>query len=46
MGFTKSCDICAEAEINSNLFHGSIEFDLRPVKGTNPSVLLVGQDPM
>jgi len=45
MGFPKDCDVCVKAKINTHLFHGDIELDLRPAKGTNPSVLLAGQDP-
>jgi uracil-DNA glycosylase family 4 len=45
MGFPTDCDICVRAKINTHLFDGSLELDLRPVKGANPSVMLVGQDP-
>jgi len=45
MGFPRDCDICVQAKINTHLFHGDIELNLKPVKGANPSVLLVGQDP-
>ena len=45
VGFPRTCDICAKAKVNTHLFHGNIELALRPIKGANPSVLLVGQDP-
>lgn len=45
IGFPKSCDICIREKVNKNLFEGNIELDLKPVKGSNPSVLLLGQDP-
>ena len=45
MGFPRDCDICVQAKINTHLFEGSLELDLRPVKGADPSVMLVGQDP-
>jgi len=45
MSFPKDCDVCVKAKVNTHLFHGNIELALRPIKGTNPSVLLAGQDP-
>jgi uracil-DNA glycosylase family 4 len=45
MSFPTDCDICVRAKINAHLFGGSLELNLRPVKGANPSVMLVGQDP-
>ena len=45
MGFPRACDVCVRENINTHLFQGSLELDLRPVKGANPSVMLVGQDP-
>jgi uracil-DNA glycosylase len=45
MGFPTDCKVCVRAKINTHLFDGSLELDLRPVKGANPSVMLVGQDP-
>lgn len=45
MGFPEDCDICLRAKLNAHLFDGNIELDLRPIKGANPSVMLVGQDP-
>lgn len=45
MGFPRDCDICVRAKINTHLFDGSLELDLRPIKGANPLVMLVGQDP-
>jgi len=47
MGFPRVCNICANEKINAHLFHGNIESGPRPfkVEGTNPQVLLVGQDP-
>jgi len=41
VSFPKTCDICAKAKVNTHLFHGNIELALRPIKGANPSVLLV-----
>ena len=40
-----NCDLCKTDEINSNLFDGEIEFPLKPIKGVNPFVMFVGQDP-
>jgi uracil-DNA glycosylase family 4 len=45
MGFPRDCDICVRAKVNTHLFDGGLELDLGPVKGANPSVMLVGQDP-
>lgn len=45
MGFPGNCDDCIRAKTNAGLFHGEIEFKLRPFIGTRPSVLLAGQDP-
>ena len=39
------CDICVREEINADLFRGNIELGPKAFKGTNPSVMLVGQDP-
>ncbi len=45
MGFPKNCDLCVQAKTNAHLFYGNIELLSKPIRGTNPSVLLVGQDP-
>ena len=45
MSFPDKCDICARTNINTNMFNGNIELSLRPIKGSTPSVMLVGQDP-
>ncbi len=45
MGFPRDCDICVRAKTNTHLFDGNIQLNLKPVKGANPSVFLVGQDP-
>lgn len=45
MAFPRECNLCVKAKINKHLFQGNIELALRPVEGSNPSVMLVGQDP-
>ncbi len=45
MGFPRECNLCVKAKTNKHFFQGDIELALRPVEGSNPSVMLVGQDP-
>ncbi len=45
MGFPRTCNICVKEGINAHFFLGNLELALKPFKGDNPSVLLVGQDP-
>ncbi len=44
-GFPKECDLCIKTKINSRMFSGNIELLTKPIRGTNPSIMLVGQDP-
>ena len=43
--YPKECDFCITAKTNSHLFSGNIELLTKPIRGTNPSIMLVGQDP-
>jgi uracil-DNA glycosylase len=45
MPFPSSCDICNKENINAHMFQGSIALDLKPIKGSHPSMLIAGQDP-
>jgi len=45
MVYPEACDICVKDKINTDLFEGNLQLSVRPFKGANPSVLLVGQDP-
>lgn len=44
MSFFK-CDLCKTDNIHADLFNGDIEFPLKPIRGINPFVMLLGQDP-
>ncbi len=43
--FPTECNLCIKAKTNSHLFSGNIELLTKPIRGTNPSIMLVGQDP-
>ncbi len=45
LSFPKECDFCIKAKTNSDLFSGNIELLSKPIRGTNPSIMMVGQDP-
>ena len=45
LSYPKECDFCITAKTNSHLFSGNIELLTKPIRGTNPSIMLVGQDP-
>lgn len=45
LSFPKECDLCIKAKTNSHLFSGNIQLLTKPIRGTNPSIILVGQDP-
>jgi uracil-DNA glycosylase family 4 len=45
LSYPKGCDFCIKAKTNSHLFSGNIELLTKPIRGTNPSIMLVGQDP-
>ena len=40
-----NCEHCKIDKINSNLLDGEIGFPLEPIRGVNPFVMLIGQDP-
>ncbi len=43
--FPKECDLCIKAKTNSDLFSVNIKLLTKPIRGTTPSIMLVGQDP-
>ncbi len=45
MGYPKACDVCIKEKVNAGLFKGDIELSVRPFKGSEPKVMLVGLNP-
>lgn len=45
MTYPIDCYLCVRAKTNSNMFSGDVQLPLRPIRGTNPSVMITGQDP-
>lgn len=45
MGYPETCDLCVRKKTNAHLFEGDIELSVRPFKGNNPKVMLVGLNP-
>jgi uracil-DNA glycosylase family 4 len=41
----RKCDLCIKAKTNSHLFSGNIKLWIKPIRGANPLIMLVGQDP-
>ncbi len=45
MGYPIACQACVDAGTGAQFVHGLLSLRTRPVRGTNPLIMLIGQDP-